>query len=146
MPSEGQKHNKKYGVSVHPFLHTSPGEPATHIVNPIKPAGSNPRKKATIPSAMKEQIWLRSCGKVFESKCCVTWCQNRMNVWDFQAGHNIPESRGGPTSPENLIPICSRCNLSMGNRYSITEWNALGGESNKSVPEAPPPSKWCCFC
>jgi hypothetical protein len=26
---------------------------------------------------------------------------------------------------ENLIPICSRCNLSMSDNYSIDEWNKL---------------------
>lgn len=101
--------------------------------------------KTKIPLAMKEQIWLRHFGKVFEAKCPVAWCQNTITVWDFQAGHNIPESRGGATKPDNLIPICSRCNLSMGNRYTITEWNKLGSPSNQ-VPEAPPPKHgWCCF-
>lgn len=107
--------------------------PAASKKKPKKPKA--PRKTA-IPSAMKEQIWLRDCGEVFETKCKVPWCQNCMNVWTFQAGHNIPESKGGKTIPENLVPICIRCNLSMGNRYTLDEWNSLG--SLKSiVPEAP---------
>ena len=44
----------------------------------------------------------------------------------FNPGHIIPESKGGPTTIENLMPICSRCNLSMNNQYTITEWNTLG--------------------
>jgi hypothetical protein len=98
-------------------------------------------KKATIPTAFREQIWLRQFGKVFESKCPVPWCQNIINVYDFESGHNIPESKGGKTTPDNLIPICSRCNKSMGNRYTITEWSALG-----TSQEAPPKKKpwWMC--
>jgi 5-methylcytosine-specific restriction endonuclease McrA len=99
------------------------------------------KRKAMIPTAFREQIWLRDCGKAYESKCRVTWCQNRMTVWDFQAGHNVPESRGGKTVPDNLIPICSRCNVSMGNRYTIDEWNAL----SQAPPTHIKKSFWCCF-
>ena len=89
-------------------------------------------RKATIPAAFREQIWLRQFGKVYEAKCPVTWCQNTLTVYDFESGHNIPESKGGSTTPDNLIPICSRCNKSMGNRYTITEWSALGSAPSGS--------------
>lgn len=96
---------------------------------------------------MREQVWLRTIGKSFESKCPIQWCQNTITVFDFQAGHNIPESKGGKTSIENLIPICSRCNLSMGDRYTINEWNTLGKEQKgfAQVPIAPAPKTFCCF-
>ena len=80
--------------------------------------------KQRIPKALREQIWLNKAGRVFEVKCSVVWCMNRMTVFDFQCGHNIPESRGGVTTIDNLIPICSRCNVSMGSQYTIDEWNA----------------------
>ena len=119
-----------------------------------KQRSTSPKRKQTIPVAFREQIWLRQFGKVFEGKCPTTWCQNTINVYDFQSGHNIPESKGGPTTPENLIPLCSRCNLSMGNRYTIDEWNKLGKAPPLSsiAPEVYPVnakanciSKFCCF-
>lgn len=127
------------------FRRSSPVSPkAEPLVGKRKkstPFAVTPKKrKATIPTAFREQIWLRDCGKAYESKCRVTWCQNRMTVWDFQAGHNIPESRGGQTVPDNLIPICSRCNVSMGNRYTIDEWNSLSQE-----PKPLHKRMWCCF-
>ena len=79
--------------------------------------------KARIPKALREQVWITKMGNVFEGKCKVVWCTNKINVFDFQAGHNIPESKGGPTNLGNLIPICSRCNISMGNEYTIDDWN-----------------------
>jgi 5-methylcytosine-specific restriction endonuclease McrA len=79
--------------------------------------------KTKIPKALREQIWLVHVGPKFQNKCKVTWCTNTMNVFDFQSGHNIPESKGGKTDVDNLIPICSRCNLSMGSQYTIDEWN-----------------------
>ena len=79
--------------------------------------------KGKIPKALREQVWLTSIGSKFETKCKVTWCSNKINVFDFQCGHNVPESKGGATNLGNLIPICSRCNISMGSEYTIDEWN-----------------------
>lgn len=81
--------------------------------------------KEKIPKAMREQIWLRDIGKKYESKCKIVWCENKITVFDFQCGHDVPESHGGATIIENLVPICSRCNLSMSNTYTIKQWNQL---------------------
>jgi hypothetical protein len=87
------------------------------------------RKEMKITKALREQVWLKVYGKKFESTCYVNWCKNKINVFDFHVGHNIPESKGGQTVIENLLPICSRCNLSMSNNYTIDEWNKLGNNS-----------------
>jgi len=46
-------------------------------------------------------------------------------VFDFQCGHNVPESKGGSTTLQNLVPICSRCNLSMGSQHTFDQWNRM---------------------
>lgn len=97
------------------------------------------RKRKPIPKAIREQIWLRDFGKAFESKCKTSWCNNTINVWDFHAGHNIPDSKGGPINPDNLVPICSRCNQSMSDNYTFTDWNSL---NSQPVPVVS--SIWCC--
>jgi 5-methylcytosine-specific restriction endonuclease McrA len=89
-------------------------------------------KKGKIPKALREQVWLKDMGQVFQGKCKVVWCQNNISAFDFQCGHNIPESKGGQTSLDNLIPICGRCNISMGSGYTIDEWNVKF--SKKTVP------------
>jgi len=81
------------------------------------------KRKRTIPKAVREQLWLRDMGKAFQGKCMTSWCMNTISIFDFQCGHNIPESKGGPTTLENLVPICSRCNTSMGSQYSFVEWS-----------------------
>ena len=96
--------------------------------------------KVKIPKALREQVWLQFNGKIYEHKCNIYWCKNVIDVFNFQVGHNIPESKGGPTVLENLRPICSSCNLSMGNRYTIDEWNKLGNSEN--VKKA----KWRLIC
>jgi 5-methylcytosine-specific restriction endonuclease McrA len=92
--------------------------------------------KSKIPKALREQVWLTYMGRRFEGKCKVVWCKNQISVFDFQCGHNIPESKGGKTNLGNLLPICSRCNISMGNEYTIDQWN---------TKFAPPKDFFRCF-
>ncbi len=87
--------------------------------------------KAKIPKALREQVWLKYVGPKFAHKCTIKWCANKMTVFDWEAGHNIPESKGGATNIDNLRPICGRCNKSMGNQYSIDDWNKLGPKAEK---------------
>jgi hypothetical protein len=106
------------------------------------------RRKQKIPAAFREQIWFRDYGRSFEGKCPTRWCTNTINVFDFQCGHNIPESKGGPTVPDNLIPICARCNMSMGDRFTFTEWSALNGPISirQTVPLVDTTTSfWCCY-
>lgn len=91
--------------------------------------------KDKIPKALREQVWLTHIGKKYDSKCYISWCSNRITVFDFQCGHNVPESKGGKTDLVNLRPICSRCNSSMNDSYTIDEWAKLSR----------PPSKWKVF-
>ena len=82
--------------------------------------------KKKIPKAIRQQVWLKNNGEVFKEKCNVIWCKNIISVFNFHVGHNIPESKGGSIEIENLRPICPNCNLSMGSKYSIDEWNKIG--------------------
>jgi 5-methylcytosine-specific restriction endonuclease McrA len=100
-------------------------------------------RKQKIPAAFREQIWYRDMGKAFQGKCPTRWCNNIITVFDFHAGHNIPESKGGEAIPDNLTPICARCNLSMGDRYTFKEWSALNGPILMSVAVVEPRSMCC---
>jgi hypothetical protein len=94
-------------------------------------------KKKKIPLAMREQVWIVYLGdKNFKNKCHVKWCENTITPFTFEVGHNIPESKGGKTWIDNLRPICSKCNKSMGDAYTIDEFSEL---SNRSK------NHWECF-
>jgi hypothetical protein len=116
-----------------------------------------PYRKQKISAALREQVWVQHNGHVFDKKCAVTWCTNVITVFNFQCGHDIPESKGGPTNITNLYPICGKCNLSMSNTYTFKEWCAMY-ESKESQPISIPPQtqikalrrsfwkRWfCCF-
>lgn len=96
--------------------------------------------KAKIPKALREQVWRNYSGATFERKCFVTWCTNRINTFDFAVGHNIPESHGGALNLQNLRPICSRCNASMGNHYTIDEWSRMSPIHFGSPSRTPTPT------
>jgi len=88
------------------------------------------KSKKHIPKKIKEQVWLNQNGNTFKSKCYTRWCTNKVNVFNYHVGHNIPESKGGTTDLSNLIPICDRCNLSMSNNYTIDSWDKLYEDSS----------------
>jgi 5-methylcytosine-specific restriction endonuclease McrA len=74
---------------------------------------------------IRQEVWTEHNGSAFESPCFVDWCTNIINVFNYQVGHDIPKSKGGPNTLDNLKPICESCNQSMGNKYTIKEWNKL---------------------
>jgi hypothetical protein len=90
----------------------------------------NTYHKKKIPKKVKEEVWYTNFGKIYEEKCYINWCSNKVNVFNFHVGHDMPESKGGTDEINNLKPICDRCNLSMGNNYTIKEWNTKFNKSN----------------
>lgn len=78
----------------------------------IKPSSV---KKKAIPKRVRHAVWERYAGKVWETKCNVSWCNNQLTVLDsWHVGHNISEVNGGDFSIDNFRPICQQCNTSMG--------------------------------
>ena len=120
-PAKG-KGNAKKGVS-------------SVVVNP-NPTVQKKRKE-TIPVKLREEVWIKQMGRTFEGKCPTTWCTNTITVFDFESGHNIPESRGGPTTIENLVPICSRCNRSMGSQHTFDQWCQMYSSAQPPSSEEP---------
>jgi hypothetical protein len=91
--------------------------------------------KKKIPKKVKEEVWYTNIGKIYEDKCYISWCSNKMNVFNFHVGHDIPESKGGTDEISNLKPICDRCNLSMGHNYTIKEWTVKYNKSTNNANE-----------
>jgi hypothetical protein len=96
------------------------------------------KKKDKIPKALREQVWLHYSKKEFELKCPIKWCQNKITPFSFHVGHNIAEANGGTLDIANLRPICANCNLSMGSKYTIDQWNELA--KSPSPTEIDPPT------
>ena len=77
----------------------------------LQPSKRSRKKK--ISAALRRSVWEDNVGKFYSGHC--TCCKRTMiNVFDFQCGHVIAESEGGPTTLDNLRPICALCNMSSG--------------------------------
>lgn len=70
-------------------------------------------KKQHIPKKLKNMIWDKYVGKEKGVGLCYC-CSEEIDSKNFEAGHIIPEAKGGETNIDNLRPICSCCNKSMG--------------------------------
>uniref|UniRef100_A0A6C0KC90 HNH domain-containing protein n=1 Tax=viral metagenome TaxID=1070528 RepID=A0A6C0KC90_9ZZZZ len=92
--------------------------------------------KKSIPKHLTRLVWEHYNGPVWQAKCVVSWCDVMCHCMsaDWHVGHDIPESLGGSTCITNLRPICCNCNLGMGSRMSITEWDLkFGGDHREAA-------------
>lgn len=124
---------KKTEAGTTPTTNPAQVVPMADSTGPTAPeTGASTYRKEKIPKAVREQLWLRDVGEKFYGRCRTTWCRNRVTVWDYQCGHDIPESKGGETTLDNLVVLCSRCNNSMSNNCTFTEWQQKFGPKRKS--------------
>lgn len=71
------------------------------------------RKKQHISSALRKNVWEAHVGLHTAQTLCQACYRETINVFNFECGHIIPESKGGELSVYNLKPISSSCNRSM---------------------------------
>lgn len=79
-------------------------------------------RKRSLPSAFTASDW--QCALDYFGGCCAV-CGRPPGLWHtLAADHWIPLSKGGPTTPDNIVPLChgaGGCNNSKSNRDAI-EW------------------------
>jgi hypothetical protein len=88
-------------------------------------------KRKAIPKAVKNSVWNKYIEtddlKKLIGKCFVG-CGCEITIANFETGHVIAYSKGGSDKVDNLRPICSTCNKSMGtmNLLEFKETYGLG--------------------
>lgn len=80
-----------------------------------KKRSNSPTKKVrkSIPKSVKDKVWDTCIGKergVGSCYCCCTDIDSKK----FDCGHIVASANGGLDIVENLKPVCSTCNKSMG--------------------------------
>jgi hypothetical protein len=106
----------------------------THYNEKMEPIRLSGNDASNLPKRIREVVWTTYNKETYSSKCYVPWCENIINVFNYQVGHDIPESKGGTYDIDNLRPICSNCNLSMGNKWTIQEWSKLIDNTPTNTP------------
>jgi 5-methylcytosine-specific restriction endonuclease McrA len=66
-----------------------------------------------ITKKLKRDVWTNTFGKVKEASCR---CGTTITLEISECGHIVSHAREGQTVIDNLRPICSKCNRSMGTR------------------------------
>jgi len=119
----------------------TPPPPAPVIPEPPKANPKTTKAKMTIPKTLRIAVWDKHIGMdVGRAKClcCKTITISQM---EFECGHIEPESKGGPTDVDNLLPVCGACNRSMFtmNLYEFRDkhFKTLHGEKNEQLGEFP---------
>jgi hypothetical protein len=75
------------------------------------------KRKKPIPKALKSSVWIKCIGKEVGMTKCLCCEINDISQLNFECGHVLAEANGGQTCLENLRPICSTCNRSMGTMH-----------------------------
>lgn len=92
------------------------------------------KKKKAIPKAIKALVWNTHIGEsngIGLCQCCFT---NEIKQMSFQCGHVISEYNGGSVNVNNMKPICSGCNFSMGTRNMDEYMKTYGLKKNDKTP------------
>jgi len=69
--------------------------------------------RKSIPKSLKILVWDKNIGKEKGIGECDV-CKSEIDSKNFECGHIKSVKDGGETNIENLLPICSSCNKSMG--------------------------------
>lgn len=70
--------------------------------------------KQTIPKKIRQLVWNTHIGEDIGRHQCMCCRATYITQMNFQCGHIISEYNGGTCTINNLVPICSLCNTSMG--------------------------------
>jgi hypothetical protein len=85
------------------------------IVCKKAPSACESGKKKAVPKKIRDDAWNKHCGKRSEV-LCICCRTSVLTPFSFHAGHVVSDHDGGATTVDNIRPICSACNLSMGKR------------------------------
>ncbi len=97
--------------------------------------------KIKVPKIKKQEIWHHYIGEEVGKTKCLCCSINSITQFEFHCGHIVAKSCGGDLSLENLRPICSKCNLSMGNENMIEFMKRLKYDTSKIEPIVIKPKK-----
>lgn len=70
--------------------------------------------KQKIPATLRTQVWDHWIGSTNGKNKCLCCNVHEITQLNFACGHILSESNGGKLTIENLKPICTTCNSSMG--------------------------------
>lgn len=105
-------------------MYPAPPAPPTSAEPPVRSAAppeagdSAPeeakKRKEKIPAGLKRAVWNYYVGEPHGLAYCFAGCHGLISQTNFACGHLVAEKHGGRLVLQNLRPICTTCNSSMG--------------------------------
>lgn len=103
---------KLFGYNIRNPFFKNPKSLPSHVKN--KKIYIKNKKKRSIPKAVKVAVWNEYVGQHKGETKCFVGCGTTITSLNFAAGHIQSEANGGAITVQNLRPICTSCNSSMG--------------------------------
>lgn len=91
-------------------------------------------KKEKIPATLRNAIWATYISPINSTGYCCCCSIEPITKANFAAGHIVAEARGGAVTLQNLRPVCTLCNSSMG-KTNMNEFIAKYGLAGPRGPE-----------
>jgi hypothetical protein len=96
----------------------------------------NKKRKKVIPQVIRKIVWNKYIGLKNSIGKCLCCNAEEISIYNYECGHVISEFNGGDIIVQNLRPICSHCNRSVGScnmdefmdKYGIEKcknWNGI---------------------
>ena len=95
------------------------------------------KKKEKIPATVRNIVWATHIGKDKTSGDCYCCGVETISKANFAVGHVLAEANGGSLLVDNLRPICTLCNSSMGKRNMLDFMTTHGINSNFEKKKSP---------
>lgn len=91
--------------------------------------GRTKQLKVKIPEALRTAVWNNCYGPTIGSVMCFVCEKTQITQRQHAVGHIVAEAKGGHTTIDNLKPICTLCNLSMGTMNMLEFKDRYFGET-----------------
>ena len=95
--------------------------------------------RKSIPKSLKILVWDKHIGKEKGIGECYV-CKSKIDSKNFECGHIVSVKEGGATNIDNLLPICSSCNKSMGTE-NLMVFKKKYFNTNPDIPKKEIPTK-----
>lgn len=114
------------------------GKRTTTLALAARCKGVAPPVRPKIPKTLRALVWNTHIGEERGTTTCL--CGTTISQMTFECGHVIPYALGGPTTVDNLYPICGSCNRSMGTHNYATFALLVSGKVPRGMRLPPRPS------
>jgi len=110
---------------------------AVAVANKQQQNGNGNNGAANLSKVIRQLVWNKYIGERNGTGKC--WCcrGKTISAFEFEAGHVVSRAHGGEDTVDNLRPICSLCNKSMGkeNMFEYQKRQKLGPSTSAQIYE-----------